>query len=231
MAKPTFKNLNPEKKRHFLDAAFNEFALHDYHSSSISLIVANLGIAKGSVYQYFADKSDLYFHLLDLATTYKLDSLEERTKLLAPTAGFFELHRCIILGGAAFDFRNPRYSLLIMNAMKEPPTPELGDLAEDLSRRSAEFLESFVLDGVNRREVRHDLDSLLVVHVVNAVTLAVGPHMERKYGFSLRDQLAHPDRPLPFTPEQLEREVDSFVSVLRRGVGDDGYVEGSGTSG
>mgnify|MGYP001367152296 CR=1 FL=1 len=60
MPKSTFLNLRPEKRADFTDAALFEFALNDYQNASITNMVKVLGIAKGSVYQYFENKKDLY---------------------------------------------------------------------------------------------------------------------------------------------------------------------------
>ena len=66
MPKATFFNLPQEKREQILQFATAEFATNDYESASISRIVAQAGIAKGSFYQYFADKADLYLYLLEL---------------------------------------------------------------------------------------------------------------------------------------------------------------------
>jgi len=59
----TFRNLPASKKHAFTQMAFEEFAQKEYHEASISNIVRNLDIAKGSVYQYFSNKFDLFSHL------------------------------------------------------------------------------------------------------------------------------------------------------------------------
>ena len=61
-----------------MDVIMDEFAENDYANVSISRIVTNAGIAKGSFYQYFEDKDDLYSYLFDLiieakAETFSLD--------------------------------------------------------------------------------------------------------------------------------------------------------------
>ena len=66
MPKQTFFNLTEEKRRQIIDIAIDEFADNDYEKASISKIVARAGIAKGSFYQYFADKDDLYGYLISL---------------------------------------------------------------------------------------------------------------------------------------------------------------------
>ena len=67
MPKQTFLNLPEEKRKAFLEIALEEFANHDYNTASVSKIVERAGIAKGSVYQYFEDKQDLFLYLLDYA--------------------------------------------------------------------------------------------------------------------------------------------------------------------
>ena len=74
MPKSTFLNLRPEKRADFTDAALFEFALNDYQNASITNMVKVLGIAKGSVYQYFENKKDLYEFLIELAAEEKLKS-------------------------------------------------------------------------------------------------------------------------------------------------------------
>lgn len=65
MPKQTFFNLPEEKRRRIVDCAVGEFAEHGYNMASISRMVAAAGIAKGSFYQYFEDKEDLYAHVID----------------------------------------------------------------------------------------------------------------------------------------------------------------------
>ncbi len=63
MPKKTFYNLPESKRSRLLQAAYAEFARHGYEGASITRLVKHLGIAKGSVYQYFADKRELYHYL------------------------------------------------------------------------------------------------------------------------------------------------------------------------
>lgn len=72
----TFRNLPASKKHAFTKMAFKEFAKKEYHEASISNIVRNLDIAKGSVYQYFSHKFDL-FEYLTLEAHKKLRAIQE----------------------------------------------------------------------------------------------------------------------------------------------------------
>ena len=63
MPKETFHNLNSEKKEAFIEAFMYEFSHRTYEEASITSVVKTLGIAKGSVYQYFDGKLDLLLYL------------------------------------------------------------------------------------------------------------------------------------------------------------------------
>lgn len=218
MPKQTFLNLDETKRERFLEAAEKEFALHDYAQASVSRIVDELDIAKGSLYQYFDDKQDLYVYLIERAATAKLESIREELGSSGEQEDFFELHTRLILAGVSFDLRNPHFSLILYRATHDTTSPEAFEISEELTQRSAEFLRGFVEIAIERGEVRSDIDRELTVHVTNTMTLALEPYLKSKYGYTHLGQLYDPDSPLPFTTEDLERDVRELVSVMRAGL-------------
>lgn len=64
MPKQTFFNLPEKKRQHLINAAEEEFARVPLHEASIANIVKSAGIPRGSFYQYFENKEDIYFYLL-----------------------------------------------------------------------------------------------------------------------------------------------------------------------
>lgn len=65
MCTETFLRLPEEKRRRFLDAAWEEFTHARFVDVSINQIVRRAGIPRGSFYQYFTDKEDLLAYLLE----------------------------------------------------------------------------------------------------------------------------------------------------------------------
>ncbi|MEM9491158.1 MAG: helix-turn-helix domain-containing protein, partial [Myxococcota bacterium] len=72
MPKATFHNLPADKRARIVEAATAEFARRGYDGASLSRIVTALGIAKGSLYQYFAGKLDLFETAVQAAGQLKL---------------------------------------------------------------------------------------------------------------------------------------------------------------
>ncbi|PEI74273.1 TetR family transcriptional regulator [Bacillus wiedmannii] len=65
MPKQTFFNLEREKKELLIQAAMKEFSRVPLFEASISNIIKDAGIPRGSFYQYFEDKEDVFFFLLN----------------------------------------------------------------------------------------------------------------------------------------------------------------------
>ena len=61
MIYPTFYRLPDEKRARLLASAYREFTQHTYEKTSINRILDDAKIPKGSFYQYFDDKSDLFY--------------------------------------------------------------------------------------------------------------------------------------------------------------------------
>lgn len=72
MPNDTFFRLPPEKQQRIMDAAVQEFAQYAYKDMSINRLIKAAGIPRGSFYQYFADKEDLYRYLLEHLSASKL---------------------------------------------------------------------------------------------------------------------------------------------------------------
>lgn len=84
MPNQTFFRLPEEKRRRLLDAAWREFGAVRFDEASINRIIRGADISRGSFYQYFADKEDLFFYMLG---TLKDESLALLNGALEDTEG------------------------------------------------------------------------------------------------------------------------------------------------
>ncbi|GCF95656.1 TetR family transcriptional regulator [Enterococcus florum] len=62
MPKETFYHLSEKKQQRIMDAAKKEFSRVPLGEASIAQIIKDADIPRGSFYQYFEDKEDLYFY-------------------------------------------------------------------------------------------------------------------------------------------------------------------------
>ena len=63
MCTETFLRLPEEKRNRFLEAAWEEFTSVPFEEASINKIVRRARIPRGSFYQYFSNKEDLFFYI------------------------------------------------------------------------------------------------------------------------------------------------------------------------
>jgi len=75
MPNATFFRLPQEKRDRLIHAATEEFTRVAYAEASINQIIQGANIPRGSFYQYFTDKEDLFFFLIDTMRNGYIDTL------------------------------------------------------------------------------------------------------------------------------------------------------------
>jgi AcrR family transcriptional regulator len=171
MPTSTFDKLKPEKKTRFLHAALQEFAQNNYESASITRIVQNLAIAKGSVYQYFDHKKDLYLYLIDYANRQRQIAIGQVLK--QNFSDFFAMYEQVYLAGTKFDLANPILSQFLHNVAQERYAPDLGNLHQLTLKQSIEYFKNLLkteqLKGNLRNDISVDTMAFLVVQIGTGV--------------------------------------------------------------
>ncbi|MEZ4519866.1 MAG: TetR/AcrR family transcriptional regulator [Chloroflexota bacterium] len=214
MPTETFFNLPEEKRRLILDLAIDEFADNDYQNASISRLVARAGIAKGSFYQYFADKQDLYLYLLQLL-------VEEKTSFLKgdkppdPSAGFFELLRWMFKRGLSFQFSNPRLAQIgYRAAYGNEPLPE--GVREQLRGDTVGFFGPLVKMGIAQGDIDPQLDPDMVSIMVYGLISQLGDYF-------MAQMNVKPESLVVNGPKELDQPiyweiVDNMIGILEHGL-------------
>lgn len=165
MPKETFFNLPEEKRRLILAVALDEFAANSFEQASINRIVAQAGIAKGSFYQYFEDKKDLIYHLLDLM-------VETKASYFSPLLqnpeeyDFFTLLHEIYLAGLQFSADYPKYTEVGNRMLEDQNSDIYRAYSHSRSPAGSEYFSELVKMGQARNEIRSDIDHQLLVYMI-----------------------------------------------------------------
>lgn len=155
MPHQTFFNLPEEKRQQILQVALDEFSENDYENVSISRMVARAGIAKGSFYQYFADKEDLYAYLLEMLT----DAKRKFMSLDHPDPthiGIFAYLRWMAKAGLGFQLAYPQLSKLAVRAANANFFPKAFDMSA--REQTHEFYRRLVAVGQQQGDIAPDVD-------------------------------------------------------------------------
>jgi AcrR family transcriptional regulator len=212
MPKLTFFNLPEEKRRLILDLAIEEFADRDYNSASISNIVARAGIAKGSLYQYFEDKRDLYLYLLQLAAEEKKAFLAEHPP---PDLNMdvFAYIRWLMQMGARFELSNPKLTQVAYRALfSDRP---FGDEPFTQLRQSVlSYYEHMVRLGIQQGVIDPDIDVGLAVFVFSSVFNEFGRYLLDRLDVDILDLAGGKVR---YQELPIDDLVVQLLNILKRG--------------
>lgn len=86
----TWARVDPARRAAVVEAAEAEFGAHGFSRGSLNVIARRAGVAKGSLFQYFADKRDLYAFIADIASQRVRSYMEDLIRELDPNRPFFE---------------------------------------------------------------------------------------------------------------------------------------------
>ncbi|MFE2993327.1 TetR/AcrR family transcriptional regulator [Streptomyces sp. NPDC059262] len=75
MPTPTWQRLAPARRERITVAAMEEFGRHGYSAGSLNTVAREAGVAKGSLFQYFDDKLDLFQYVAETAAERVRDGL------------------------------------------------------------------------------------------------------------------------------------------------------------
>lgn len=155
----TFENLNGEKKSRIVKAAVEEFAIRGYEKASIDSIVAKAGISKGSIFQYFGSKQNLYMYLCDHQYNMIVKSVEDGRN---PTEkDFFEIYRNAIRVRVRILKESPYINSFFLSAMRSER-----ELIKDWVHGKylgKEELEKSLVGDFDRSPFRENLDVELAI--------------------------------------------------------------------
>ena len=215
MPNQTFFNLPENKRKKLTEVAIAEFATHDYTNASISRIVADAKIAKGSFYQYFQDKKDLYLHLVELAS-------QERITFLRSTdppelqQGFFPYLRWLLAASAQFHCTHPTLSRIINGAVYGN-LPFREEAIKRTKEISLEYIKQLISQGVERGDISNDISPDLAAFVVSTL-------LGNELGNFLLDQInIDPEKfakeePLNINMQLIDKVFDDLVRVIETGM-------------
>ncbi len=217
VAPPLYQRQSKERPRseakrgRIIEAAAKHFAEHGYHDARVGDIAVALGIAKGSIFQHFGSKDGLFFEVYKRAVRSFAKYLDAPIEVRQ--AGFFEVLRYWLTCTEHLvheDWIPYRISLL-------------GNYGTDmvLKREINRFLlsedpygtVSFVRYGLERGELRDDLDLEMMVSIIDwmverfqdaLLTAELDPGLFRRQG-----ELA----------QKKEARIQQFLAMLQRAIG------------
>jgi AcrR family transcriptional regulator len=190
--------------------AIEEFSERGYRGATIDAMVQRLGIAKGSMYQYFGSKKGLFLFVFHRTVEMVRAHLKE-VKARTSDQDLFERIRQSLLSGVAFIQSRPRIFTLYAKLLHEESVPFREELLRTIRGHAVHYLMSLLQEAKEKGEIRKDMTLEAMAFVLDAV-------MDR---FLQAYALPHMDGDLGLhraSPEEVARWAGEIVELVRSGM-------------
>lgn len=178
-----FNSLDPQKQERIINAALKEFARSGYEKASTNEIIKEANIAKGSLFNYFNNKKELYLFLLD----YVVEVIDQiYAEVDWQKTDFFERLEAIGLAKFKIYKKIPQ----AFDFLKTAATEDAAEVKSEIKKLQKSALESGFERGyknIDWSKFRDDIDLQKIMNIINWTLL----------GFA----------------EQQRNQVDSFEDV------------------
>jgi AcrR family transcriptional regulator len=204
----TWARLDPTRRAAVIEAAEAEFGAHGFSAGSLNVIARRAGVAKGSLFQYFADKRDLYAFIADVGSQRVRAYMEARIVELDPTRPFFDFLTDLMDSWVAYFADHPHERSLHAAASLEVDTEARVSVRSVIHRHYLEVMRPLVRDAHTRGDLRADADTDALLSLL----LLLFPHLALAPYVRGMDPVLGLDEP---SPEQPALAVRRLVAVLR----------------
>lgn len=209
---PALTKRSQQKRALILSAAIRYFAENGYEAARVGDMAAELGIAKGSVFQHFGSKDGLFLEAYKESVNSLPGYLDVPEDVKAK--GFFAVLRYRLENARRMrDHHELHYKVMV-----------LGNYGSDMNikKRIGRFLQqedpldlrAFVHMGVERGEVRRDVDPELIACIIETTV--------ERFQDSLNMADSHPDlfhRASNGEAKSYAERIEEFILVLHDAVG------------
>ncbi len=216
MPKPTFDNLPQSKKKLVLQAAFEEFAYNDFNGASINRLIAKAGISKGSIYQYFGSKKELYLYLVQVARNRKMEYLQD--VIDNDNLGFWKLFERLFEMGIKFDMENPLKSHFLYAVSLEWNNAELGNLKNEQLYANAKMFKYLLEKEKARGKLRSDVPTDLMGFMIAQMSAGIPDYISFKYGTDFKKNIEERKPVYALSDKEIGEVVKDLVNLMKSGL-------------
>lgn len=208
MPKKTFFNLSEEKRKKITDTLIKYFATKPYSRVDIEDVAKECGVAKGSMYQYFENKKDMYFYVI-----------EESAKRLLEVANKYDFEKMSIFEYVekSFDetwefFKNHPYEYMLLEKTAfYDDSPYKEEVQEFLKSKTKSVLYDLVIKNQKGGLIREDISSDLILIFIESSTWGLKRffiEMARSKGIKVSD----------LSKEFVKKLEDDYMKLLKEGI-------------
>ena len=213
MPKETFLNISEAKRMLITEAFLREFALKPFDEASISEVVKQLGIAKGSIYQYFEDKLDLFLYLLKESSDAKKNYVGDIERGSFPD--FWAFFKALFRAGLEFDKERPLHSHFLFNLIKNLQSPTIEHLYKEMLQGVVLAFEEMVKVEIEKGLFRNDVSPEIMGFMLYKVGVSIQEQMEYTGIINPKESILNSEPVYQDKEEQLMNMVDDYILLVK----------------
>jgi AcrR family transcriptional regulator len=213
MPKDTFLNLPLEKQEKVMRAAISEFLKHGFEKGNVADIAKNAEVAKGSIYQYFENKKELFLYAVRWSIELFANKYGKYINLENKDADIFD-----------FFYKNAKDMWLQMKDEREVVIfiqdvflGKYKSLTDEsmayMIKVSDEYLLNLIKNGKNNGSIRKDIDDKILSLFITGVSFKIKEYMMNK-ARDLGEDIVDEDF------EVNEKEILAMIELLKNGLGE-----------
>jgi AcrR family transcriptional regulator len=209
MPKQTFLNLPEEKRQNIVNAAIDEFAQHGFENASTNRIVEKSGIAKGSFYQYFENKQDVFMYLVAVLEREKMEFFHGKHP---PSTNMdtFEYFRWMIKTGMDFNSSNPRLTQAIGRVLLGEGL-YYGKNFSEIRERAIKGLRAMIQQAIENGEIDPSVEVDLAVMIMETWSNAISTYV-------LNEGMKQKDIMKWARSAKTQEKIDKMLYVMEYGL-------------
>lgn len=163
MCSPTFQNLSEEKKNRIVHAALEEFSSRSFSDASITNIVKKAEISRGSFYQYFGNKENLYnylvHHLYAIHRSDLLDILIQNSgNLYDSLLSFFNSYIDQLVSSKYFSFYKNTFLYVNHHLVGKEGIFSLSNQSSSREQQQQQFIDVINMDNIKTDSGKETLE-------------------------------------------------------------------------
>jgi TetR/AcrR family transcriptional regulator len=166
MPKQTFSKIAADKRERLLREAARLFAERGFNQTDVAELARRAGVAKGSIYNYFDSKEDLYIYVCR-------DGIERSREMIYggidPSWDIYRQITHIFSQGVKFVQAFPEYLILYDNVASAGMERFSDHLSLEVEKFTADYLKALIRRDMRRGLVRDDLDVNLTAFLINSL--------------------------------------------------------------
>jgi AcrR family transcriptional regulator len=209
--KPTFAQISSEKRERILRSAAEVFGELGFSGADVGKIAEKAGVAKGSLYNYFTSKEELYLFVCR-------DGLERSRKAvyegIEPGWDIYKKIDHLFRSGVTFAVSHPEYIRLYINVSSAGMDRFADQLTLEVEKYTSDYLKKIINEGIENGSVYSDVDPNLAAFLINSLyVMFVVSLISRHFQIRIKEYLAIDG---DISEKSIEEHLSEAINIVKR---------------